>query len=455
MNTRLAEISRTMDAAELGRRIRNARIAAGMTQADIAGDDVSAAYVSRIEDGQRRPEFTLLGRMAARAGITLEDLLQDSIVGDKPELEVAVDHAELALAAGEPAVALDAADAAIAELLAAHGSHELVTRARSARAAALEATGDTISAIIELEDLTATPAASLQWLKNLIALSRCYRLEGDLDRAIAAGEAARESIEQLGLDGLGEAVHLSVTVAAAYLLKGDLDHALRLCTRAIETGESIGSPSAKASAYRDASLAQARRGESALALDLARKGLAYVEFGQDATAFARLRAQVAGMQLELDPPDPEAALAMIARAEADLARSPGNPIERVSRLHTKARAELLLGEFEQALITADEALRLTPEAASTSRASGHALKGQISMAAGDVATARRELLTAVEVLSSAGSDREAAQLWYELGGHLDEVGESTAALDAFRRAATSAGLRAPHSLTQQATPTRS
>ena len=53
--TRLAELSRTIETRELGRRIRNARIAAGMTQTDLAGDDVSSAYVSRIEDGQRRP----------------------------------------------------------------------------------------------------------------------------------------------------------------------------------------------------------------------------------------------------------------------------------------------------------------------------------------------------------------------------------------------------------------
>src|SRR3954465_1955149 len=70
-----AELSRTIDAAELGRRIRHARGAAGLTQSPLAGADASAAYVSRIEAGQRRPEAGLLERMATRLDVGLEQLL--------------------------------------------------------------------------------------------------------------------------------------------------------------------------------------------------------------------------------------------------------------------------------------------------------------------------------------------------------------------------------------------
>src|SRR5690242_20843915 len=116
MDPHLAELSRTLDAAELGRRIRNARVAAGLTQAALAGEDVTPAYVSRIEDGQRRPEFGLLGRMADRMGTTLEALL----VGDgSPESlaqALALDHAELSLAGGEPRAALAALESLSGDL---------------------------------------------------------------------------------------------------------------------------------------------------------------------------------------------------------------------------------------------------------------------------------------------------------------------------------------------------
>ena len=45
------------------------------------------------------------------------------------------------------------------------------------------------------------------------------------------------------------------------------------------------------------------------------------------------------------------------------------------------------------------------------------------------------------VLTGVGSDRNAAQLWFELAGLLEGVGELDAARDAYRSAAASTGLR--------------
>jgi tetratricopeptide (TPR) repeat protein len=61
---------------------------------------------------------------------------------------------------------------------------------------------------------------------------------------------------------------------------------------------------------------------------------------------------------------------------------------------------------------------------------------------GRVEDARRAFLSAVQLLSGAGADREAAQLWFDLGVRLKQIGEVEAALDAFQRAAASTGLKA-------------
>jgi len=47
----------------------------------------------------------------------------------------------------------------------------------------------------------------------------------------------------------------------------------------------------------------------------------------------------------------------------------------------------------------------------------------------------------VLVLTSIGSDRGAAELWFELAGLLEEVGDLDAARDAYKSAAVSTGLR--------------
>lgn len=70
--------SRAIDAAVLGRRLRNHRHAAGKTQGELAGaTGISAAYISRIENGARRPSPSLLDRIAAALGTSARAILQE------------------------------------------------------------------------------------------------------------------------------------------------------------------------------------------------------------------------------------------------------------------------------------------------------------------------------------------------------------------------------------------
>lgn len=441
MEPGIAELSRTIDVAELGRRIRNARVSAGMTQSQVAGDDVTPAHLSRIEDGQRRPKLDLLTRMAERMGTTVAALLEDSLPPERLRLMVALDHAELELRGGAPDNALAMA-VQLAAQMGAQVPADLQRRSAILRAGALEATGDLSGAIFELEKLAADPWGSVDWLRCLISLSRCYRESGDLDRAIAVGHDAQHIIEELDLVGLTESIQLSVTVASAYMFRGDLDHALRMCRTAIESAEQNQSPIARASAYWNASLIEARKGDDHGALSLAQIALTYFELGEDARNLARLRGHVADMQLNLDPPDPHGALTTLSQAEAELEWSSGSSLDRASQLQTRARAHILLGELPEARLALDQALEMTPPDATMSRAFALALSGQISMSAGRTAEARDEFLEAVQTLSAIGADREAGQLWYELGGLLKSIGEAEAALHAFERAAASSGLRA-------------
>lgn len=62
------------DDATLGRRVRELRERLGMTQADLAGDAYSAAYISTIETGRRRASGAILRHLAARLGVDVADL---------------------------------------------------------------------------------------------------------------------------------------------------------------------------------------------------------------------------------------------------------------------------------------------------------------------------------------------------------------------------------------------
>jgi tetratricopeptide (TPR) repeat protein len=438
----LAELSRTIDAAELGRRLRAARLAAGMTQAQVTDGEVSAAYLSRIEDGSRRPEARLLERMATRMGTSLEELLLDVSRDEAREFRHTVDHAELSLVGGgEPHAALDSVERVLREIPE-DQMPDIRRAAQQVRALALETIGDLNGAIVTLEQLTSTPVPDATWLRSLIALSRCYRDSGDLDRAIDVGERATKVIEDLGIQGLTEAIQLTVTVAAAYHRRGDVDQAKRLCMRALDDAEKYDSPIAKASAYWNASIIETTaHGATPAAVHMSKQALALFELGEDNRNLARLRAEVADLELAQDPPDAAAALKTLDRAERELAGSGASAWDMAFVHLMRARAQVLLGAMTEALASVDRGLEVAPKPAPYLEAMAASIRGQVAASEGRLDEAREHYREAVYSATAVGSDHNAAQLWFELANLLAELGDHEGAVEAFRSAAASTGFR--------------
>ena len=58
------------DPVEVGRRLHEARDAAGLSQRELAFPGCSAAYISRIERGERIPSLQVMRELARRTGVT-------------------------------------------------------------------------------------------------------------------------------------------------------------------------------------------------------------------------------------------------------------------------------------------------------------------------------------------------------------------------------------------------
>src|SRR3954465_13337314 len=110
MDTRDADLLKEVDPAQLGNRIRAARVAKGWTQTQLAGDDVSVGYVSRIESGQRRPNSSPPDAPAAPPGAPLDPPPRRRPAGRRlggvtareyDEIKLTLDFAELSLETGE------------------------------------------------------------------------------------------------------------------------------------------------------------------------------------------------------------------------------------------------------------------------------------------------------------------------------------------------------------------
>src|SRR5919197_139856 len=81
----------------LGERLRQLRVAAGMTQTELAGDRFSKEYVSQIERGKTRPTGETIEWLAARLGVDAAFLANGVSTDDRSRVEAALDRAEALL----------------------------------------------------------------------------------------------------------------------------------------------------------------------------------------------------------------------------------------------------------------------------------------------------------------------------------------------------------------------
>lgn len=283
MDAYLADLSRSIEPAELGRRIRAARVAAGLTQSQLAAGEVSAAYISRIEDGQRRPEVRLLERLANRAGTTAHELLTGVTPQEARSLELRLEHAATAIALGEPGRAVEQIDDAL-DRLGTYRDPTLEVAALRIRAEARHRAGDLDGAIADLEPLARSLSHDINALRAKIALCVCHSdrgLPGDADRAIAIGTEAEHLASELGVDGLAETLRLGAGVARAYLIRGDPRAAKRVCVETWRKAQRHQTPEARANAYLKASATEATaHGATPAAVELAQVALALADAGE-------------------------------------------------------------------------------------------------------------------------------------------------------------------------------
>src|SRR5881392_1396923 len=83
----------------LGTRLRQLRVAAGLTQSDLAGERFSKEYVSQIERGKTRPTRETVEWLAARLGVDPGFLANGVATDERGRLEGALARAEALLEA--------------------------------------------------------------------------------------------------------------------------------------------------------------------------------------------------------------------------------------------------------------------------------------------------------------------------------------------------------------------
>jgi transcriptional regulator with XRE-family HTH domain len=423
----------------VGRRIRDARQAKGLSQTELARDLVSPSYISLIEADKRSPEPEVLATLAERLGTTAEFLQTGVDPGVGRAEHLSLRYAELALANGQP-------DEAAREFRQLSQSRDMATRfsASWGLARALEALGFLEQAIAQVHTLLEQsrppslpdPGPLTLWT----TLCRLYREVGDLSQSIDIGEKALREAQSLGLSGEAE-VELTVTLVGSYYERGDYTRAALLSNDVLQSAERHGSYRARASAYWNASLVAEARDQVPLALELAERALALLSEGEDERSLSRLRVAYAWLLLRKPNPEPERTLQLLQKSHAAL-RDRGSAMDLAYCETELARCHAFLGDARTAIEFAEGALRRLGEKDVIETARARLVLGQALVLAGDSASGQVECELAAQQLSSLLATRQAASAWREVAEMAVQLGRNEQALDAFRRLADSVGAKA-------------
>lgn len=133
-----AAVADDTDAFTLGRRIRDRRVAAGLTLEQLAAFmDRAPSQVSAIENGKREPRLSMLRTIAQALGTTVDELLDPAPPNERAALEIAVERAQRgpvfeALGLEQLRVGKSLSDQTLKTILSLHNEIERLHRERAA-----------------------------------------------------------------------------------------------------------------------------------------------------------------------------------------------------------------------------------------------------------------------------------------------------------------------------------
>jgi tetratricopeptide (TPR) repeat protein len=409
------------DPIAVGRRLREARERAGLSQRQLSFAGCSPAYISRIEAGARIPSLQLLRELGRRVGVSEDFLATGTDAAAAPLLLL---DAELALRLADPA----SAETLLRRALEQARDDELRARAVAALGRLALRCGEPRTAIDRLEEALSTLGSPEENEAIAETLGQAYRAVGETEVAISIfdrcldGAVARD-------DPLAQ-IRFASLLAEVLVESGDAAGAEEHLSRVLPLIDDTRDPAGRARIH----WAHARRQMSGAAHDAvilsAWKALALLEdadHGQSAANAHRLLAQ-----LELERGRPAAALEIVRRARLLLGPAVSGTAAPLLDLE-EARTLVALGRHAEAgtLALAAAANLTTPEPVAAGRA--YCVAAAAATGAGEPEAAVELYDVAIELLTPRPT-RYLLDAYSSLAELLESRGDAEGALATLKQA---------------------
>lgn len=420
-----------------------------MSQAQLAGPDLSDSYVSLIESGKRSPTLVVARLLAERLGCTTEFLLHGIEPRQRIDTELGLRHAELELLHGDPSVAAER----FGEIVKVAGEENamLAAHARLGRARALEVQGRIGPALEAFERLRRESAAHPERLADLpltVALSRCYQRAGDTLRARDLAVHALNEINRLPLVQGEIAVELAASLMETEITRGLGSPGLSYVRHVLSVNgvPAVVNRTSEIHALWQASVIAASGEDSALAIRLADDAIATGRPARMASQLALVAMEWARLAVSAGDEPLDQARELVTGAIDVFSAFPERVQGHLGSIVVLAHVRLANGDVQGASALAGTALDMPGGQAGVTGATVRLILARISLALGRndlvaVLDTAKQLLDDVRA-ESPGLDREVARVWRALGDLYGQTGAYDEQTSAYRRALEAAGVRA-------------
>src|ERR671922_1504725 len=418
----------------LGTRVRQLRVAAGLTQSELAGDRVSKEYVSQIERGKTRPTRETLAWIAERLGVDVSYLETGQTWNEYAEVEAAVMRAEAAVEGQQ----FDDALEALAGLQHSPEARELEFRALLAESWARIYHGELRPALdLLLRARELSEQACFSDVERADVLYRMgvvrYKLTS-INTAVTLLTEALELADRSGLPCDRLRSHILEWRSRCSRRQRDFEAAREDIERALELADRLDDTLTVAHVTFQASLVAERDGHWLRARALAERAKELYEAHGDRVNLGRMLNNLGGLNFLLGKPDD--AIAYLKRAfsvslevgsDADAAQA----VSSLAQVHLGACDYALAEEQPRhALQLLDGRTDFLDEAGNALIVLGRALMEQDRLDEAEQALAEAELN-----LSQLSSASHRAVAWTAQGDLASRRGEDRAAATLYRRGA--------------------
>jgi tetratricopeptide (TPR) repeat protein len=424
-------------ALTVGGRVRALRRAAGLTQAELAGERFSKEYVSQVELGKTRPSAAALAYLAERLDVDALELAGESVDVSRAACEAAIARAEAALDAHRHMEVLEGLETLLPAVRRT-GDRRLAARLGLARGWALHHVGRLQEALAVLaearEAAEAAGGATLEQAQALYRLGVVRFKQGSLTTALALLEEALRTCEASGRPS--DALRARIWGARAKVRRRQKDFtaAAEDVQQALELATSLSDDRVLAETYLDASLVAERRHEYDLAREYAERSRAFYERIADQEYVGKLLNNLG--QLRVVTGDPHEAVGLL-RESFRIAVEQDNRVDAAFAASSLASARLHAGDAPGAIESAARALELLGGREEYRQEEGNArlVMGRGHMAGGALDEATRCFDAAAECFSAVGSISHVAGAWMALGDVATQRDDAALAAALYRRAA--------------------